>query len=415
MLTNNDTPPNIAEEEINKLRPLWYNRDYLILRSGQAISSLGSGVSQISFPLLVLALTSSPTQAGFVGALRALPYLLFGLPAGAVVDRWDRKRVMIFCDAVRALSLGSIPIALALGHLTILQLYLTALIEGTGFVFFNLAAIAGLPQLVAKEQLPVAEAQNQAVDGIVLLLGPSFGTVLYNLSRLLPFLADAISYTISVFSLLWIKQTFQKERTNAPGKIWVDMREGLVWLWKQRLLRYLAILNGGVIFVSAGNSLIVIVRAQQLHASPIIIGLIFSIAGLGNILGALLAPSLQKRFRFGHITIVICWFFVLLWPLYSIAPSPLVLGAILAGLSLVSAIINVAETSYRLTLIPDELQGRVNGVFRLIALSLAPLGLVLTGVLLQNIGVVSTIVLLAFCLLALALITMLNPHVRGAC
>lgn len=103
--------------------PLWRNRDYMLLWSGQIVSSVGTRVSQLAFPLLVLALTHSPAQAGLIAALRGLPYALFILPAGAMVDRWNRKRVMILCDAGRAIALGSIPIALLLGHLTILQLY----------------------------------------------------------------------------------------------------------------------------------------------------------------------------------------------------------------------------------------------------------------------------------------------------
>src|SRR5215470_19329598 len=116
---------------------LWRNRDYVLLWSGQMVSSIGTQVSMLAFPLLVLAITHSPAQAGIVAALRGLPYALFILPAGALIDRWDRKRVMILCDTGRALALGSIPLALALGQLTLVQLYLVSLIEGTLFIFFS--------------------------------------------------------------------------------------------------------------------------------------------------------------------------------------------------------------------------------------------------------------------------------------
>src|SRR5918996_5177477 len=101
--------------------PLWKNRDYMLLWSGQTISIIGTHVSQIAFPLLVLALTHSPAQAGFVAAARSLPYLLFTLLAGALVDRWNRKVTMILCSAVSALALGSVVVAAALGTLTIAQ------------------------------------------------------------------------------------------------------------------------------------------------------------------------------------------------------------------------------------------------------------------------------------------------------
>jgi MFS family permease len=106
--------------------------------------------------VLILFLTHSPVQAGLAGALRALPYLIFSLPAGALIDRWDRKRVMILCDAGRALCMASIPAAYLIGRLTIAQLFLVSFIEGTLFVFFNIAEVACLPRVVAKEQLPAA-------------------------------------------------------------------------------------------------------------------------------------------------------------------------------------------------------------------------------------------------------------------
>src|SRR2546421_7780740 len=90
---------------------LWRNRDFLLLWSGQMVSAIGSQVSLLAFPWLILAVTGSPVQAGLIAALRALPYLFFGLPAGALVDRWNRKRVMILCDAGRTLAMGSVPIA----------------------------------------------------------------------------------------------------------------------------------------------------------------------------------------------------------------------------------------------------------------------------------------------------------------
>src|SRR5438132_6260004 len=193
-------------------KPLWFNRDYMLLWSGQIVSNIGTQVSQLAFPLLILALTGSAAQAGFAGALRALPYVIFSLPAGALIDRWDRKRTIILCDTGRALSLASIPVALVTGHLTIIQLYLVSLIEGTLFVFFNIAEAACLPRVAPKEQLPAATAQNMATDGVTTLIGPSLGGALYTAGRLLPFVADAISYTISVISLLFIKVKFQKER-----------------------------------------------------------------------------------------------------------------------------------------------------------------------------------------------------------
>src|SRR5579885_2116817 len=238
---------------------LWRNRDYLLLWSSQTISSLGTTISQVTFPLLVLALTNSPLQAGLAGALRLLPYFLCGLPAGALVDRWDRKRVMLICDMGRALSLVSIPLALALRHLTLLQLDLNALIEGTLYVFFDLAEAASLPRVVSSDQLPRVTAQNALTGGITSLIGPALGTALYSLRSLLPFAVDALSYLCSVLSLACIKTHFQQERQIVQrGSLLGEIRVGLVWLWHQPFLRLLALFTGLINLVFPDTSALVV-------------------------------------------------------------------------------------------------------------------------------------------------------------
>ena len=394
--------------------PLWRNRDYLLLWSGQTISSIGSGVSELAFPLLILALTHSPAQAGLAGALRTLPYFIFTLPGGALIDRWDRKWVMILCDAGRALSLASIPVALVLGHLTLVQLYLVSLIEGSLYVFFDLAETASLPRVVPKEQLSAAISQNQVAFGITNLLGPPLGGALYTLGHTLPFLTDAISYLASVLSLLFMRTKFQLERVVAPRRLWTEIVEGMTWMWHQPLLRTMAFLNSGWSSLGFGFSLLVIVLAQKQQVSPPFIGLLFAIGGVSSIFGALLAPIIQKRLRYGYAIIGLWWFYVLAWLLIVVAFTPFVLGAIVAFFFLVDAIYNIVQFSYRMALIPDALQGRVNSAFRLISHSLRPVGVALTGVLMQFIGVVPTTVVFSLLLALLALVASLNRPLRKA-
>src|SRR5687767_4847689 len=145
---------------------LWRNRDYMLLWGGQVVSVLGSSISSIVVPLLILAITNSPAAAGIAGALGAIPYVLFSLPVGALIDRWDRKKVMVLCDLGRSIAFASIPIAMWLDVLTIWQLYVVAFVEGTLFVFFNIAEVAALPRVVPKEQLGDATAQNMSTFGV---------------------------------------------------------------------------------------------------------------------------------------------------------------------------------------------------------------------------------------------------------
>lgn len=397
-----------------KSTTLWRNRDYMLLWSGQMVSSIGTQASTLAFPLLILAVTRSPAQAGFASALRAVPYVIFSLPAGALIDRWNRKLVMLLCDAGRAIALGSIPVALALGRLTVAQLYIVSVVEGSLFVFFNIAEAACLPRVVAKAQLPAATAQNQATEGVSSLIGPPIGGALFGLAQALPFVTDAVSYLGSVISLFFIRTQFQGERGLATRRLHEEIGEGLVWLWRQPLIRYMAFLTGTSNLVGNGTLLIAIVIAQGQHASPFVIGLIFAIGSVGSIIGSIVAVRLRKRYSFAQVIVSSTWVWAILTPLMAIAPNPLALGVIMAGLFLTSPIYNVVQFSYRLALIPDELQGRVNSVFRLIAFGGQPIGLALAGVLLESVGPVASVLIFSLPIVLAAVLTTINPHVRGA-
>lgn len=397
-----------------KPRPLWRNANYLLLWAGQAISSLGTQVSTIAFPLLVLLVTGSPAEAGIMGGVRALPYLLLSLPAGALVDRWNRKRVMALSDAGRAVALGSVAVALALGHVTTVHLYIVSAVEGTLYVFFNIAEVACLPRVVRKDQLAAANAQNMATDGVTSLLGPAFGGALYGIAIGLPFVADAISYAASVVSLLFIKVRFQAERVAERRRLRTEIAEGLVWLWREPALFFLALFTGLGNLFSAGSALVIILLAQRQGAGAVVIGVLFSIGGVGAILGAIVAPAVLKRFGFSRVIRFSPWLWTLAWPFYAVAPNAFLLGVVSAFVFFTTPIYNVAQVSYRQARLPDELQGRVNSVFRLVAFGGQPVGLALTGLALQVWGPVPTVLIVSVLQVPLALALLLNPHVRAA-
>jgi MFS family permease len=378
------------------------------------ISLTGSQFSLIAFPLLALFISGSPAQAGLIGSTRLLSYPLLSLPAGALADRWDRKRVMQICDAGRAISLASVPIAFALGHLTIAQLYLVSLIEGTLFVFFDMAEVACLPRVVAREQVVAATAQNEMARNVAFLLGPALGGAIYSLGKFLPFLCDAVSYLFSVCSLSFIKAKFQQERSIKPEKLWVEIRAGLRWIWQQPLLFFIAFTCMLSNLFFSGIALIVIILAQQMHAAPFMIGLVLAADGVGSMLGSLLVARLSKHLSFRVLAIVCYWTWAVLWPGILLARNMLSLGIILALIYAVLMMYDLMQFSYRRMLIPDELQGRVNSVYRLISYSGGPLGLALVGLLLQFWGPSITIAILSAGIIATALLITLNPHMRRA-
>jgi MFS family permease len=375
--------------------PLWRIPGYLTLWGGQIVSSVGSQVSQMALPLLVLAVTHSPAQAGIMGALRGGAALLLALPAGAFVDRADRRRVMIVCDSGRALALAAIPLA-SLGHsLTFAVLALAALVEGALSVFFDLAETGALANVVPGERLPAAIAQNSMTASVAQTAGPALSGLLYGIHALLPFVADAGSYLFSVWTLALIRVPFQQVRTNdGPTHLGREIREGMACLWGHPVIRFLALTTGGLMLFSAGYPLILILLAQRAHMTPLGIGLLFGSGGIGSILGALLAERLQRRYPTGPLMIWAIWFWVLTWLPYAFAPTPLLLGlANIAGFVIVPVFF-VIQSGYRLALTPDALQGRVNSVFRLVAFGTQPLGLALAGVLLQAFGPVRTVLMI---------------------
>lgn len=392
-----DSPTSLqAPGKQHHLKPLWHNRDYLLLWSGQLLSTVGTQISQLAFPLLVLALTSSPIQASIVAALRSLPFAVFGLPAGALVDRWDRRKVMLLCDTGRALLLGSIPIAFWLGHLSFFQVSLVALLEGTLFTFFSLAEAACLPRVVPPEQLSTAVSQNETSSSLSWLLGPFLGGLLYGFGRAVPFLVDALSYICSVLGLFFMRTTFQEERVETPRLIWKEIGEGLLWLWRTPVLRFLLVLSWGLVTPVYGYALILIVLAQELHATPLVIGAIFASIGIGSVAGSFLATPLQRHFRFGSLTIWSSWIWAVSWLAFALAPNPLILGIAVGASFIIAPIFDAAQFSYRLIVTPDRLQGRVNSIFRLVTFGCQPLGVLVTGILIQWIGPVWTVVVLFF-------------------
>ena len=159
--------------------PLRRNRDFVLLRIGQALSTVGSEASGIAYTLLVLALTDSPAKAGVAGFARLVPYALFALPAGVAVDRCNRKWLMIWSDVVRVVALAFLGVVVATGHATFAQVVIVAFIEGTMFVIFNIAEIGAVRSVVPGPQLQHAFAAEQARLSSVYLAGPPLGGVLF--------------------------------------------------------------------------------------------------------------------------------------------------------------------------------------------------------------------------------------------
>ena len=406
--------PTIISPSLLVPRPLWRNRDYLLLRFGETVSEFGTQASALALPLLILALADSPAQAGLLGGLRGAAYLIFGLPAGALLDRWNRRVVMVVSDTIRAIAFASIPLAVVTGHLTAVHLYAVSFIEGTLFIFFGLAATPSLVRTVAKAQLPAAVSQGQVIDAAAAMGGPLLGGVLFGISRMLPFIADAVSYAVSVIATLCIRTPLTGERIESPRNLRAEIGEGFDWMRGQRTVQLITWISGGVNLLYGGYTLLIISLAQRHGASPTAIGLIFTTGGIGTLIGVVMTPWVQRRFTVGQIMVGIGWLFAVTWPPYALAPTSLALGVINALGFLFVPIYNGTHFAYRLMLIPEPLQGRINSINRLVTFGSQAIGFVLMGALIQWYGPVATVWITFVPATILAVLISLSVNLRRA-
>lgn len=394
--------------------PLRANRDFRLLWLGSVVSVLGSRTSAIAYPLLVLALTGSPADAGLAGFAATVPYLLWQLPAGAVVDRWNRRSIMIACDVGRALALASIVLALALDRITLAQIVAASFIEGSLYVFHSLAEPAAVRNIVHPSHLPLALSQIEARERGAALLGQPLGGFLFGLGRAVPFLADALSYLASLGALLLIKSRFQGERPPARGAFLAEMGQGLAWLWRQPFLRATALLVAGSNLLFQALNLLVIVIAQEQGASSAAIGLLLAGFGVGGVLGSLAAPWFQRRLSMKAIVIGANWVWALALPGIAIADNLMIVGALLALMAFVGPLWNVTIDVYRLLITPDELQGKVGSVISLLAWGAMPLGSLLAGFLLESLDSWTTTLALSVGMALVAFTASISPAIRRA-
>ena len=405
-------PPEPAADSPADL-PLWRQREYMLLWHSQIVSTLGAYASGIVVPLLILAMTGSASAAGLASALGVVPYILLSLPVGVWVDRWDRRRVMVWCDIGRAAVASSVVLALLFDALTLTHLYAVALLQGTLLVFFNLAEVAALPRVVAKRQLPEAIAQNQAGHAGAAIAGPALGTwLLQHGGQIWPFAVNALGFLASAASVWRLRTPLAAAPSQAPRNLRAEMMVGLRWLWQQTLVRHMAVITCLSNFVGAALQLLIIVLAKQQGAGEAQIGLIFSAAGIGGLLGAVAGGWIARRLSFGQAIAGTLALQALMLPLMLLWPEPMMLAAVYAVYMFCAPVYNVVQLSRRLAMIPEGLQGRVNSAFRMAANLLVPAGAGLCGLLVDHWSTAGTLALFAAVLALLALVAALDPVVQ---
>jgi MFS family permease len=391
-------------------------RDFRILWAGQVVSDLGTRVSGVAYPLLTLALTNSATKAGVVGFAATLPLLLLTLHAGALVDWYDRKRLMLACEGTRAIALGSVGVGLVAGFASFEQLVAVALVDGIGFTVFEVAQRAALRQLVPVEELPQAAALNQGREYGALLVGTPLGGALYGVGRSIPFLVDGISYTVSFASLLLIRRPLNDVRATqagARGRLRDEIGEGVSWLWKQPFLRTASLLVIASDLAVNALYLAVVVLARRHGASPGLIGAMLLFIGAGGVIGTLLAPQALRRLPpqagiYGTLVAITA-----LLPVIAFVRDPLLLGVLYGAMFVPYPTWGAMISAYRAALVPDRLQGRVQSVATLLSLGAVPFAVLAVGAALQHVGGVATVLALFVLMLGATAYAVTSKHIRN--
>jgi MFS family permease len=347
-------------------------------------SSLGDGVQLAALPLLAVQLTSDPLLIGAVGAVGTLPWFLLGLPAGALVDRWDRRKVMLRADLFRFAILALLTVAVLTGHANIFLLIVAGFTLGCGDIFFNISAQAILPVVTSGDQALIRA--NSRISAAEIngeqLAGPPLGGVLFSLSHSLPFLGNAFSFLISAIFVGSLKGDFGNAPATEPTRrnLRAEVAEGLRWLLKNRVLRTLAgtAAIGNLVF-TAKMSLLVLLAKQQLGLGDIGYGLLLSSTAVGAFIGSFMASWVSRKIQVGSMRCIGMTVEGLAVVGLGLTGNPWVAGGMMAIIGFSMSIQIVIVGSLRQRLAPAEIRGRVLSASRLISLMGAPFGGVLGG------------------------------------
>ena len=382
---------------------LWRHGDFLRLWTGETISQFGSQISQLAIPLTaILVLDATAFEVAALTTVEFLPFIIFTLPAGVWVDRMRRRPILIAGDVVRALLLGSIPIAYVLDALTLGQLFVVGFLFGICTVFFDVAYQSYLPSLVERNQIIEGNSKLEITRSAAQIGGPGLGGVLIQVFTA-PYavLLDAVSFAASALAIFRIRAVEETPPTveRSDGKkssMWTELKEGLRFVLSNPNLRAQAgCTSTSNFFSSVSFSIILVYAVRELDLSPGLIGFVFSLGALGGLAAALTATRISSRFGIGPTTIVMAAFFGPTMILYAVAPSgnaavPLLVTAqLIFGFTVV--VYNIVQVSYRQAICPPRLQGRMNSVMRFIVWGTIPLGTLTGGALASWIGLRETI------------------------
>lgn len=386
--------PN-AETKI-KLGP-----SYRKLFSASTISNMGDGVGQLAYPWLASAVTRNPLLIALIAVAQRLPWLLFSLPVGVITDRYERRRLMVIANSMRAV------VTLAVGFLVLSEtsglpspdqlddpgvtittnigLYLVILVAtmflGSAEVLYDNTAQTIMPSLVEDQHLERANGRLWSAEQITnTLVGPAVGAAMLAVAFSVPFFFDAISFGVSALLIFLIPKQVAASQVSERKPWKTELADGFRWLWGHELLRPLAIILGLLNMLGALSGATLVLFAQEiLQTSTLEFALLSTAGAAGGVIGGWSASWVAKRLGSGRslwVTLIVGGLTSIVTGLVSVWP---VVWVMFALFMFVAVLWNVITVSLRQTIIPDHLLGRVNSVYRFFAWGSMPIGALLAG------------------------------------
>ncbi|MCU1358881.1 MAG: transporter [Ilumatobacteraceae bacterium] len=356
---------------------------YWRLWFASGISNLGDGVFVVALPLLAARLTRDAVAISVVSAAAMLPWLIVSLPAGALIDRWDRKHIMVSADSIRALIVGALAVLVAFDAVHIWMLCVVAVTLGTAEVFFDNASQAIVPALVPTRLLEKANGRRYAVElGANTFIGTPLGSILFAAALFLPFGIDAATFAVAAVLVLPIRGNFNPNVTprHESSSMYAEIRTGWRWLWGQPLLRTIAISLGlSNLAFQMPQAVFVLFAQDELGVGERGFGLLLGIMGVGAVLGGVLGDRIVARL--GQATSIYSALVTWILTLLAVGAFPVAWFVALAVAieSMAATVWNVVMVSLRQQIIPAPLFGRVNSVYRWFGWGTLPIGSLLGG------------------------------------
>ena len=414
-------------ERTDPTTPVGRNRAFRLLLAGSSVSMLGSRVTTIAYPMLVLYLTGSPVTAGWVAFAATAPSVLVYMPAGALIDRWDPRRVMLLSEFGRGVAIATVAVTVALGRPTIPQLVVTAVIEEILEVFSTLAERRYVRSLVEPNQASSALVRIEARTHVVVLAGRPLGGFLFELEPIFPFLFDAVSFIISVGALTGIKS----KQSNAfklrarkliprPGlapdrQLKNDIHEGWRWLRHDRFARMAVTLSASTTLICQALIMILLANAHARHQSSLSVGIVLAASGAGGVLGSAAASRWPTPSWYSWIQFQMCTWsaaFIIL-AISSQQYFILTAASVMIILGFTGALGNIELDAYLIRNVAETMQARVTSIGRVMSFAACAIGPVLGGILVQLDGMRAAVFFLFAITAALAAVSILNPSIRS--